>query len=163
MKRPTPDAASSLGLHPANLMLFLSEMGFTFEDIWPAIEETWIEAVRAKDWTKFAPQQQKGTDSAVRTAQAQPRPDLGVSEEAGFLLEKLWRNDKWGRAYVGMEAMQKHTHLDAEKLVRAIRELVKKRILTQQGTSGAYSLDPGRRSEINRIANILISRKPPTS
>ncbi|HKV05325.1 MAG TPA: hypothetical protein VJO53_09490 [Candidatus Acidoferrales bacterium] len=159
MKRPTAEAALSLGLHPANLLLYLSEMGFAFEDIWPAIEETWIEAVRAKDWTKFAAPKQKESDSAPPTPQTRPIADLGVSEEAGYLLEKLWRNDKWGGAQVSVEAMQKHTHLDSEKLATAIKELIKRQLLVQHGTPGPFSLNPGRRSEIDRIAKIMLSRR----
>jgi len=160
MKRPTADAALSLSqsLHPVNLMLLLSEVGYSFDDVWPVIEESWIEAVRTTDWNRFAPSQPDDADTVVIFAQSQHAPDLGVSDEAGLVVEKLKRNSKWGHAYVSLEAMQKHTHLDAGKLEIAIQKLLRRRLLIRQGRSGAYSLDPGSRSEIERIANIMLKR-----
>jgi hypothetical protein len=134
-------------------------MGFAFDDIWPVIEESWIEAIRATDWTKFAASKHGDSGIAALEVQSSSGTSPGVSDEAGYLLEKLWRNDKWGSARVSVEAMQKHTHLDAAKLSAAIQELVRRRILVRQGMAGGYSLDPGKRSEIERIANFLISKK----
>jgi hypothetical protein len=160
MKLSTADAALSLSpsLHPVNLMLLLSEVGYSFDDVWPAIEDSWIETVRAIDWNKFAPTQQKGSDTIEIFAQSLQFPDLGVSDEAGLVVEKLWRNSKWGHAYVTVEAMQKHTHLDVMKLDMAIQELLRRRLLIQQEKSDTYSLDSGKRVEIERIANIMVKR-----
>lgn len=118
MKQPTADAALSLSqsLHPVNLLLLLSEVGYSFDDVWPSIEKSWIEAVRVKDWNKFAQSQQNDTDTVVIFAQSQEPSGLGVSDEAGYMVEKLKRHSKWGRVSVSAEAMQKITHLDAGKL-----------------------------------------------
>lgn len=160
MKRPTADAASSLSLslHPINLMLHLSEVGYSFEEVWPSIEEDWIEAVRAKDWNKFAPVQQKEKDTVEIFAQSEEVPDLGISDDAGFVVEKLKRKCKWGDMTVSAESIQKMTHLDAVKLDIAIHELLRKCLLIQDGRTGAYSLDSGRQYEINRIAEIMVER-----
>jgi hypothetical protein len=161
MKR-LADAALSLSkdLHPVNLMLLLSEVGYRFDDVWPAIEESWIEAVRAKDWDKFALAQQKDVNTVVVSANTDESPDPGVSDEAGLVVEKLRRKSKWGVACVTPEAMQKMTHLDHGKLDIAIKELLGMRLLIQHERSGAYSLDPGRQFEIERIAEIMVERTP---
>lgn len=160
MKRPTADVALSLSpsLHPTNLLLRLSEVGYSFDDVWPAIEESWIEAVRPTDWNRFAQTQQNGRHTVEIFAQSQLASNLGVSDEAGFVIEKLRSHSKWGRVNISAEAMQKITHLDAGKLETAIQELLRRRLLIQQGRSGAYSLDPGRRSEVERIADIMVKR-----
>ena len=160
MKRPTADAASSLSknLHPVNLMLYLSEVGYPFDEVWPAIEEDWIAAVRAKDWNRFAPSQQNEDNTVEIFAQCEEAPNLGVSDDAGFVVEKLKRKCRWGDMTVSAESIQKMTHLDAGKLDIAIQELLRKRLLIQEGRSGAYSLDSGRQYEINRIAEIMVER-----
>ncbi len=160
MKRPTAEAAASLSgsLHPVNFLLISAEVGYTFDDVWPSIEETWIEAVRARHWEKYPP---PGTGSAVGgpiDAQADGGPaELGVSDEAGLLVEKLKRKSMWGGNRLSPETMQKLTHLDPVKLQSAIHELVRKGLL-EQGRPGSYSLDPGRQYEIDRIAELMTER-----
>lgn len=159
MKRPMPEVALTLKMHPTNLLLHLSERGFSFEDMWPEIEETWVEGVGAKDWSKFAASKQKKPTAVAQPAKSPQSLELGVSDEAGFLIEKMWRNERWGSAYVSVEAIQKHTHLDAEEMKKAIYELVKKELLLSQGPLGPYSLNPSRQSEIERVARIMVSKQ----
>jgi hypothetical protein len=160
MKRPTADAASSLSksLHPVNLMLYLSELGYPFEEVWPDIEEDWIAAVRAKDWNKFGQSQQVQAGTVEILAQSEESPYLGVSDDAGFIVEKLKRKKKWGDMTVTEEAMQKMTHLDPRKLDMAIQELLRTGLLIQDVRTRTYSLDSGRQYEIDRIAEMMIER-----
>jgi hypothetical protein len=139
-------------------MLHLSEIGYPFEEVWPFIEEDWIEAVRAKDWNKFAIPRQNGGNTVEIFAQSEEALDLGVSDAAGFVVEKLKRKCKWGDMTVSTESLQKMTHLDAGNLDIAIQELLRTGLLIQEVRTGAYSLDPGRRYEINRIAEFMIER-----
>jgi len=160
MKQPIHKVGIIVGLHPFNLMLHLAEIGAPFEEIWPDVGNSWVESLRAKDRQKFGA---LGTD--VRTAQQVPELksqeplDLGVSEIAARVIEKLWRNDKWGNAYVSPESIQKHTHLGSSDLSIAIKELVRIDILLSQGHSGPYSLNPARRGIIERIAKIRVSNR----
>ena len=159
MKRTTAEAALSLSkdLHPANLLLLFSDVGYAFEDVWPVIEEDWIEAVRAKDWNRFAPSQLKEVIAVEIYAQSEEAPHLGVSDDAGLVVEKLKRKCKWRDMTVSAEAMQKMTHLEPGNLDMAIHELLRKGLL-QKEKSGTYSLDPGRQYEIDRIADIMVER-----
>lgn len=158
MKQPTYEAAKSLGLHPANLMLYLIKMGFSFEDVWPEIEENWIEAVRSEDWQRFGRRIPLSTNPAAIPERNNERLELPIDQNAALIIEKLWRNDKWGNAYVSVESLHKHTHLQSHQLDLAIRELIKKGFLIDQGNSGPYSLNTGKRAEIERIAGLMVHR-----
>lgn len=162
MNQSTADAARSLSrdLHPINLLLLLSEVGYEFDDVWPMIDETWIDAIRARDWNKFAPSRRQDANTVEIFAQREGNQYLGVSDEAGIVVEKLRRKSKWGSAYLSEESMQKMTHLGSGRLGQAISELLKKGLLIQQERSGAYSLDSGRQCEIDRIAEIMSERSP---
>ena len=159
MKRTTAEVAYSLSrdLHPANLLLLFSEVGYAFEDVWPAIEEEWIEAVRAKDRSRFAPSPQKEFAAVEISAQSEELPNLPVSEDEGLVVEKLKRKHKWGDMTVSAEALQRMTHINHGDLGMAAQELLRRGLL-QKDRSGAYSLEPGRRYEIDRIAEIMIER-----
>jgi hypothetical protein len=139
-------------------MLYLSEVGYAFDQVWPAIEEGWIEAVRAKDWNRFAHSQLKQADTVEILAQSEESPYLGVSDDAAFVVMKLKRKGKWGDMTVSTEAMQKMTHLEVGKLDIAIQELLERGLITQEGRSGAYSLVSGSQYEINRIAENMVER-----
>ena len=121
--------------------------------------EVVAEVVRAKDWPKFAATKQKDAGAAPEPVQTQKTEELVVSEEAGFIVQELWRNDRWGSAYLSSEAIQEHTHLHTDKLAMAIQELIQRGILLSQGAFGPYSLNPGKRFEIDRIASLTVSRK----
>lgn len=160
MKRPLADAATSLSrsLHPFNLLLCLSEVGYSFEDVWPGIEETWIEAVRARHWDQYSRPDNSSKISTLAAGESDNLcRDLGVSDEAAVLVEKLKRKSAWGANRMTPEAMQKLTHLDSAKLQGAIHELVGIGLL-QPARLGAYSLDPGRQYEVDRIAELLEER-----
>jgi hypothetical protein len=153
------EAALSLSksLHPANLLLLFSDVGYAFEDVWPDVEGDWIEAVRAKDWSRFAPSQQAEAGTVEISAQIEESPHLGVSEDAGLVVEKLKRKCKWGDMTVSSEALQKMTHLGSGDLETAVQELLRMGLLRKE-RSGTYSLDPGRQYEIDRIAEIMFER-----
>lgn len=157
MKQTTASAARSLSseLHPANLMIFLAEMGCAFEDVWPSVDESWIDAIRGSHWKIF--QQAKRTTD-IEISAAEDFRHLGVSDDAGFIVDKLKRKSKWGDASVTLEALQKMTHLEHARLVDAIDELCRSGLLIRNERTGVYSLDPGRQYEINRISEILAER-----
>jgi len=158
MEHPTPEAAASLGLHPANLLLFVAGMGAGFEDVWPSIDEEWIEATRQRDWARFG---QRGgiapeKPSNVATASAD---ELPVNEAEARIIEKLWRADRWGNAYAPIETIQKHTHMPTTDIEAALSDLVKRGLVIRHSGSGPYSLNPSKKDEVTRIANAVISRK----
>ena len=158
MKRSANQAARSLGLHPANLMLYLAEMGASFEDVWPEVDDCWIEAVKATDWHKFAGRKPALVPPPEGVPEAHPPSELEVSSDAGLVLEKLWRHSKWGDVSIGREGIEKLTHTHAERLDGAIQELLKRDLLLSQGRFGPYSLNPSKGSEVERIAKAMLSK-----
>lgn len=133
-------------------------MGVSFEDVWPEVDAEWVEAVRSMDWNRFSsPEVNVTRGAATNGTNAQATPQ--VTEDAALIVEKMWRTRKWGAAYVGLEQMQKHTHLDRRRLFSAVEELVAKGILSPHGQNGPYSLDSSRRGDIEAIANWTVSRR----
>jgi len=154
MQIPTHEFARSLNLHPGNLILYLVDTGCSLEDIWPSIDESWIETVRSKDWARFGPKDSAAP--APPSAPVQELPKLGVSENAGRLIEKLWRKKQWGGDYVSRTSLQHEAHLSSEDLEEAICELLDLNLLEDHGSR--YSLNTRKKGDIDRIANRVISR-----
>jgi len=151
MVQRTIEVSRALGLHPANLLLYLAELGANFDDVWPEVDDAWVGALRTKHWQRFG-EKVKG---AVSVPPSSTATRLGVSKDAALVVEKLWRNGRWGSATVSPESMQKHTHLTSDRIDRAIVELRKEGLLLCQGESGPYSLNPGKRAEIERIGKLM--------
>lgn len=49
MRCPLHEAAARLGLHPANLMIRLAEIGAPFHEIWPEIDQHWLDRLQVVD------------------------------------------------------------------------------------------------------------------
>lgn len=149
MKVESHKAGRQLGLHPANLALYLAEIGASFGDVWPAVDKDWVEALQRRDWRRFS------------VAAEEPQPPetnrLPVSKSAALVVEKLWRNRKWDTAHVSREQMQKHSHLPPAELEAALHELIEKDLLISEGRGGPYSLNSSKRGEIDQIAKLTIS------
>lgn len=154
MKQPTNEAARALGLHPANLLLHLAHMGADFHDVWPEIEDYWIENLRQQDWERFARQ----PGATHQPAPAQPA-SLGISEAAALIVEKLYRKGKWGVATVTVEAIQHMVHLSGREVDVALEELLSVALLSREGRQ--FSLDSARRAEVTRIAEHRIEHRTP--
>jgi hypothetical protein len=140
-------------LHPFNLMLYLAELDVSFEEAWPEIEDTWVEAVRSQDWHRFG---SKIAGHAEASQDAQ-HLDLGVTNAAAQVIEKLWRGKRWGRDSVRLETLRKHYCRHVDDLESAIDELVRKELLLSEGKHGPYSLNSKHKQEIDRIANVMVN------
>ena len=157
MKQSTHEAARTLDLHPANLLLHLSSLGMEFDDVWPDVDNAWIETLKQSDYARFGHDVPLVT-SADDSGPAEEQEDLGVTDDAALVIEKLWRNEKWGKAYVSLESIQKHTHLAPSQLKAAVVDLVKLDLLQEHGSGGPYSLNTGQRAKIEGIATIMVAK-----
>jgi|ERR1035441_3210250 hypothetical protein len=158
MKKRTTDAARSLQLHPFNLMLHLVEINASFEDVWPEIDDDWVETVRGQDWSKFGNKaaQARGLSETTKNKH---HTDLGVSKEAAKVIEKLYRQKKWGKEAVGMDTLRNHYCQQVHALKEVIEELVQKELVLSPQSDGPYSLNPKSKGDIERIVNLVISKK----
>lgn len=155
MKTPTVEAARTLGLHPVRLLLYLAEVGVpSFEEFWPEIEDSWVEAIRRAHWDHLGPKRPNYTsDTSQASASRGTDPDLG--ETAGMVLDKLWRKKKWGVARVTIEALVKMIHRPSVDVETALEELKARRLVLRHDDQ--YSLDSSRTAEVERIAKALAS------
>ena len=97
MKIKTTDAAQSLGIHPAHLLLHVAQLdsALTFQDVWPEIEDAWVETVAATGGHRSA-----SPRNPVQPSQPSPASP-GLSAEAVHILDKLSRQGKYGKNETG--------------------------------------------------------------
>lgn len=154
MKRPTREAARCLGLHPANLLLHLASMGAEFVDVWPEVEDAWIDEIRRQDWSRFG--LLAGTEEGPAPP---PPPALGVGEAAAKVLAKLVHKKTWGSNTVGLDTLRNHWCQSVAGLDAALDELLRIGYLRGEGPRGPYSLNQSLSREIERIAQAAGIRK----
>jgi hypothetical protein len=149
MKIKITDAARRLRIHPAHLLLHIAELdpGLSFSDVWPEIDEAWVQTVAASGGHRQAPREipHQPTKSVAATP--------GLSRNAIHVLDKLSRQGKWGNVSVTFDALMNLTHLSKRDLEDAIGELRKQAFLDRDGTGrGTISLDPQRGEDIKRLS-----------
>ena len=149
MKIPTTEAARQLSIHPAHLFQHVAvlERSLTFEDVWPDIDDGWVETVAATGGHK------RTTPQAETPGPEQSATSSRLSDDAVHVLDKLSRQGKWGNVSVAFDALQNLTHVPKRDLEDAVDELRKAGFLSHDGTGrGTISLAPGKRREIEQIA-----------
>lgn len=150
MKIRTSQAAGRVGVDPAQLLLRLAELdsSLAFDDVWPEIDEAWLETLLSLDGHR-----------GVRQGEAPAKPErqtsvrrIDLSDGAMRVVDKLKRQGKWGDASVSFEALQNLTRVPGHELKGALAELRKKGLLDRDGTGrGDISLNSGERNQIERI------------
>lgn len=149
-KIKTSKAAKRLNIHPANFFLHLADLDASlfFEDVWPDIDEAWIKTVSASGGynlfqsVSYANQPSEHIFSVCEST---------LSDAAVLVVNKLYRQHKWGSVSVSFDALVNLTHLSTRDLQEAIAELRKKNLLCDEGTGRKISLDSARRKEIEAI------------
>jgi len=159
----TSDAAKSLNIHPLNLLLRLQSLGGVGspEECWPVVDEGFIETVKHLDQkTSFPKEAVESQSLGGRQKESErPPPSPQVSASAAEVIENLWRKNYWGNKKVRWETMHNHFCRNIKNLKEAVDELVEKGYLTPVPDGDAYSLDPGRKAEIEAIARWSIDAK----
>lgn len=150
MKRPTHEAARSLGLHPANFLLFLSSIGAEFSNVWPEIEDAWIEEVRRHDWERF------GRPAAVAAAPTSAGSGGHTLSKSGErIIAKLVRKKSWGSNTVSLDTLKNHWCQTVPDFDSGLEELLRLEFLHAEGPRGPYSLNQSRSGEIERLARTV--------
>lgn len=152
MKIKTSEAAQSLGIHPSHLLLHVAQLDstLTFQDVWPEIDDGFVETVSVSGGHRrdhHPPADQTAKKLEVMPAQ------IDLSKNALRALDKLWRQNKWGDAFVPLEALAHQAHLGVSETHDAVSELRKRGFLAHDGVGrDTVSLNSGRKKEIDRIA-----------
>ncbi len=153
MKTKLVEAAQSLGIHPSHLLLHVAQLDsdLTFQDVWPEIDDSWVECVAATGGHRRV---------SARTPVQPPKPSpakASLSPDAVHVLDKLSRQGKYGDVAVTWDALLNLTHVPKRDLEDVVTELRRFGLLDHDGTGrGTISLKPGRRKEIETLA-----QKPP--
>ncbi|MCJ7588688.1 MAG: hypothetical protein MUQ00_12425 [Candidatus Aminicenantes bacterium] len=148
MKIKTIDAARSLGIHPAHLLLHIAALdrSLTFNDVWPEIDEAWVKTVASAGRHRPFPSEPAHQVGTI------PPPLSSLSKNAIHVLDKLSRQGKWGKLSVPFEALQNLTHIPKRDLEDAVGEIRKAGYLDHDGSGrGTISLDPARQKDIKKI------------
>ena len=148
MKISTIKAAESLNIDPASFALHLLYLdnSLSFDDFWPAIEESWVQAIRATDWEKF------GCNDSI--SQVESKEEIKkINVKALKVLDKLSRKRRWGAASVSIEAIQNLTGFSSNDVHEAIIELLKLNFIINHKRSsfGPYSLNPSCQEDIEKL------------
>jgi len=148
MKINTIESANKIGLHPLEFLLHISELekSLNFNDIWPEVDETWVKTLSAVIGYQY--QNESHNDNIPKFQGS----SLNLSHNAIHVLDKLFRQSKWGSASVTIEALQNITHISKHDLEEVISELRKAAFLDHDGSGrGTISLLSGKRNEIESI------------
>ncbi len=156
MRTPLIQAARQVGVHPFNLLLRLSASGMDLEDVWPEIDESWLETVRTPGRERVSSRPPAGHTEPTPAPRAAMAAKL--SRPAEVVIEKLWRGGRWRVAAVSFEQLQKHTHLETPLIEQAVAELTRLGLLSGN-QHGPFSLNSARKAEIQQIAEQAIQTK----
>ena len=149
MKIKTTDAARKLAIHPSHLLLHIAELepSLTFPDVWPEIDEAWVETVAASGGHRR---------SALQPPPQPPKPTApmpSLSKNAVHVLDKLSRQGKWGNVSVAFDSLLNITHVPKHDLEDVIDELRNQDFLDHDGRGrGTISLNPARQKDIESLA-----------
>jgi hypothetical protein len=150
MKRPTHEAAKSLGLHPANLVLYLSCLGAPFEDCWPEVDEGWLETLRGTYWHLFEEKQKMhGAEQSPDLHGTAAKKEVSVS--AMKVLDKLQRKKHWGTHTISWDTLHNHYCSGLHDLEDAVNDLQKRELLLGSGIEDRLSLNPAKKREIDLL------------
>lgn len=150
MKRPTHEAAKSLGIHPANLVLYLTYLGAPFQDCWPSVDDGWIETLRQTHKTlvnktnQELPHQHSPLPSTAKTK-------YDLSKSALKILDKLHRKKDWGSHTVSWRTIHNDYCPKVPNLEDAVEELLRLNLLLGSSINDPLSLNPAMKKQIEEF------------
>ena len=159
MKIRTSEAAVRLGVHPLGLVLAVRPMVGGIEDCWPEIDDGFVETLRAAGYGQSeSARAARHGDGAKQPSGSAPAvsPVLSVSHAAAEVLDKMSRQDKWGKNTVSLDTLRNHYCRTVSNVEVAVDELVDREfLLVEGGRKGTYSLNPARKGEIDRNVGLI--------
>jgi len=150
MQYPTHKAASLLHLHPVNLIYYLTSQKVSFNDVWPNLDESWIEIIRSHFGKNVSVKDKDNKKKRTDILDEDKPINLGISKNSALVVEKLYLTGKWGLASEYFEVIQELTQLSREELEASIEEL-KAINFIKRSKHNTYSLDQAKTSEIEHI------------
>jgi hypothetical protein len=149
LKISLAEAARRLDIHPCNLLLYLASVGGSFEEIFPEIEEDWLDAIRSQDPSRFGTGEHLQPPARLAgPAEDVQRIHLGV--DALIVVDKLKRKDFWGTHRLEVTALR-HLCRQVSDLNSALKELSTVGILLGKLPRGPFSLDSSKKAIIDQL------------
>jgi hypothetical protein len=156
----TRDAAASLNLHPFEFICRLHGLVGSWSECWPEVPDGYVETLRAmRSGPPTRPERAGSRGGRAPATTGLPPCPHGVSDEGAFVLEKLFRKDRWGK--MGFKYDTIHTHICAgiDDLEEVLAELVRLGFLRARGgRRGEFSLVADRKFAIEAIAKWRMAR-----
>ncbi len=150
---PLHEAARRLGAHPLTVAFRLASLTDDFADCWPDVEDGYVETLKSMSGTLVVaphPEPAPRPAAAIAAPSSQNRT-LSLGTTAVFVVEKLYRKNRWGKFSVSYTSLRHMCH-NPKDLNKAIDELRRADLLIVEGHDKAFSLDPGRKGDIEAIA-----------
>jgi hypothetical protein len=158
MKKPTHRAAKELGIHPANLIFYLSTLSAPFEDCWPQIDDAWLQTLIQTHRELFNP----ATIHLNKSAANNPILQTGrspISESALKILDKLHRKRHWGKHTISWRTLHNDYCPSVPNLKDAVRELQESHLLLGTSVDDPLSLNPSKTKEIDELVTTFRASK----
>jgi len=149
LKISLAEAARRLDIHPCNLLLYLASVGVSFEEIFPEIEEDWLDTIRSQDPSRF------GTGEHLQpparpAGPAEEVQRIRLGADALTVVDKLKRKGFWGTHRVEATALR-HLCRQVSDLSPALRELSTVGILLGKLPRGPFSLDSSKKAIVEQL------------
>lgn len=136
-------------MHPAQLFQRIIDLApdLTFNDVWPDIDQDWVDTVSAIDHARA------GEDTGqVTPGRELSAPRHGLSDNAVHVLDKLHRQKKYGKVSVTLDGLMNLTHVAKRDLEEVVSELRRRGFLAHDGSGrGTISLNSAKWNEIKTI------------
>lgn len=137
MKIQLNEASTHLHLHPCELVLLLAGMVGRFEDIFPTVDEGFVDTLRQMYPERFLKQSWEPVDSEQPSTTT-----IKLSTDAIRLIAVMRRKGYWATHTVGRKTLKNHYCSDIQDFDSAIKELLRADILSAgQQVRGPFSLN----------------------
>ena len=147
MKIPLTEASARLRLHPCELVLWLAKMLPRFEDLYPEVDEGFLETLTQMHPELFG----KPVFDVTKTPEP-PVVCLHLSTDAARLVKVLRNKGHWGTHTVRPSTLKNHYCKDLQNFDSAIKELIRAGILSaERHVRGPFSLNTKARALIDAL------------
>lgn len=148
MKIPINEAARRLHLHPCELVLELAQMATSFDDLYPEVEEGFVETLKQMRPERFF---KSSRDMRIPEARDISSSPLRLSRDAEQLVSALERKGHWGTNKVSHDTLKNHYCRGLQDFDSAVKELIRGGILLAEKHRGPFSLNPKARTQVDAL------------
>jgi hypothetical protein len=143
MKKPLHEVAQVLHSHPATIIFTLASLGAPFEDIYPEVDESWIETLKGLDWKHSGPDK-------IEHKNLKAESFSNLSNTAKKIIDKLERKKHYGKNSISLDIIKNHYCRNQSGFEEAIEELIAIELIKEEA-KGFVILNPSKNKEIAEV------------